>query len=440
MRRLALFFMIALGCAAAHAGPIVLLTRIGTDSAGNPLFRQANAQDYGAQSMTTLIQGSNAIQEASRYYDAIQQSTGQGAQPTFVEINRSSGGSYNDWKGSFSLQNADGSVTKLSQPRVVFPLGGDVATSGDSGLVVQTLVHEMGHGAMAQAYATSQRGLPTTSNLGKAHSGGSVTDGQLAFIEGWAEFVGAYFTGRTTIAQDPAGAIDQNWYAQSANGGTKSGAELLQCEGWEATVLYKVTTDAKDQNALWKITQVMTRTAPQSLPELFANVARTYPELVPVLDRDVAQLSKGQFASLAALEQTAGIAYTSPTPGPVGNNPAPVVVNNGGGGDRIGTDLAALRTRMQQIQAELDQLSWWHLFRRWRLKRELSQVRETYNEESLQLSGAASASAPQSTSPAAPETYRGVIQAIRGGDDVRVRQALDAHRAAMQRVRDQRSR
>jgi hypothetical protein len=316
-----LLTLLCLLAPAARAANVVLLVRVGTDANGNPLFRAANESDSHLSAMASVIEKSTAVNEASRYYSAVQEdkitqvtegnsSPGEASaakegpvHPTFVEFTNGAGGSYNDWTGSFSVQESDGSLRTYTQPRIVMPLGGDVVKSGNMGLIVQTIVHEMGHGSMCQAYRTNARkGLPKSSSLGKPHSGGSVSDPQLAFIEGWAEFIGTYFTARTTIAEDPKGSIDRNWYAQGSSGTLKSPQDLLACEGWAATLLYKISVAGKNENAMWKMTQVMSRTSPQSMPGLLTNVAATFPELVPTIDQKLNELSGGQIANLAALQ------------------------------------------------------------------------------------------------------------------------------------------
>ena len=475
----------------AMAGQIQLLVRIGTDSEGNPLFRPADSTDTSLSGLSDLIQGSPAIQDASRYYDAVQKDKltqslkangvpdqnlaaavdATPTQPTFIEVSSSNGGSYNDWNGRFSVQSPGGQVRAYTQPRIVFPLGGQVATSGDPGLIAQTLIHEMGHGSMCQCYiCQSLRSLPDSPNLGKSHSGGSVSDPQLAFIEGWAEFVGAYFSGRTTIAQDPAGAIDSNWYAKGANGQMKSGRDLPSCEGWVATVLYKVATAAKQDNALWKMTQVMSRTAPQSMTDLLASLAASCPELAPVIDQQLSALSGGQVPNLATLRANAGltgavaIANLAPPATTVdtstGAVPAVNVVTNPGTAPAVNAtadpatlaspesvsilqDLQTLRTRYAQEKQELDGLAWWHIFKRWRLKDDLSSIQDEYSKESalLPLNVAQAQTATHAAAPAAPSTtpdataatsgtYTPLIQALRSGGIDQARRALEAHRRA----------
>ena len=335
--RRALVLLIALGIAAgaASAADVVFLVRVGTDSEGNPMFRQADSRDTYLSGLYGLANGSSAVHEAARYYDQVQRdkiaASLQGrasasdiayatqnvqTEPVYVEVNNNTSGSYNDWKGRFSIQAPNGQVSTISTPRVVLPLGSDVVRSGDSSLLVQTLVHEMGHGGMCKCMLC--QGLPNSPYLSKPHSGGSVSDPQLAFIEGWAEFVGAYFTGRHTIAQDPANALDTNWYAKNADGSMKSAQQLVSCEGWNATVMLQISEQAKDQNAMWKMTQVMSRTTPQSTWELLQNTAAMFPELAPSINQVVYQYSGGQIQGVAPAPTYAAAGNTAYAAAPGG--------------------------------------------------------------------------------------------------------------------------
>src|SRR5205807_2643677 len=120
-------------------------------SEGNPMFREADSRDTYLSGLYDVVQNSRAIQEASRYYSATQKdalgaalqtqgasaqdiqsyTANAGNQPTYIEVNNSNAGSYNDWKGKFTLVTSSGQSYSVQQPRVVFPLGGDVYRSGD---------------------------------------------------------------------------------------------------------------------------------------------------------------------------------------------------------------------------------------------------------------------------------------------------------------------
>ena len=478
----ALLVLLVVSSTAASAG-IILLVRIGTDSEGNPLFREANSSDTYLAGLSNLISTSSSIQEASRYYDAVQQDklaqaysasgvsgsqlaqaiSATGTQPTFIEAQPGNGGSYNDWQGKFSVQMPNGQVQSFTQPRVVFPLNNQVMQSGDTGLITQTLIHEMGHGSMCQCFmCRALRALPNSANLGKPHSGGSVTDPNLAFIEGWAEFVGTYFTGRTTIAQDPDGAMTSNWYATDGQGHWKNAQQLLSCEGWAASLMYKISTDAANDNAMWKMTQVMSRTSPQNLTDLLGSLAVSCPELAPIIDQDVNQMSGGQIPNLASMEQMAGSqpiaaapvstttlaatpnsagipsAYGSPTtvaaqqyyasgaattqpyyaggtavaPQYAGAAAATSSDASGGtasaGQGASSQDVATLQARYAQDKAQLDALPWWNFWTRWSLNSDLSSIQKLYQQALTPGAGGATvAAAPDSTGTSTASTYEG---------------------------------
>jgi hypothetical protein len=478
---------------AAQAGDIIFLVRTGTDAEGNPQFRTANGSDTALSGVYDLVQNSRAVREASRYYDDIQRDKlavamqAQGAssqdiqtaiqsarpEPTYIEVSNSNAGSYNDWKGRFSIIGPDGRSQTISTPRIVFPLAGEVPRSGDNGLIEQTIVHEIGHGAMFKASGADR--LPESDDIGKPHSGGSVTDPKLALVEGWAEFIGAYFTGRLTIAQDPNGAIDSNWYAKNQNGQFKSPDELFKTEGWAATLLYRISTLGKDQNAMWKLTQTMTRTGPQSLMDFLNKTVQLFPEMGPVINQALYRESNGQLGSPQAQQYAGGGSYGNnfggamppgggkpdggtgdggAPPGVMARPPVEVQPPPGGGeayagnpppqggGEAPGvdpTDAAAVAEDTQQLarlveakQRELDTLPFWKFFNRSKLQQELQQLQELYNKQKTLQAGYTAA--PGNTAralPAAPlsgRRYRSVVEALNNHDIDGAKRNLEALR------------
>ena len=493
----ALVLCLAAQITLAAAG-IVYLVRTGTDSEGNAMFRQADSRDTYLAGLFDLSQSSQPMQEVARYYDQIQKDKlaaslqGRGlsaadqqyamanapTQPVYIEVNNSTAGAYNDWKGRFSIQGANGQVSTITSPRVVFALGSDVARSGNRGLIEQTLVHEIGHGGMCQCVLCQN--LPNSPYLSKPHSGGSTTDPQLAFIEGWAEFVGTYFTGRKTIAEDPGNTLDTNWYAKNSNGTMKSAQELLSTEGWNATVLYHISTLAKDQNAMWKMTQVMSRTTPQSTWELLQRTAQYFPELAPAINQVVNQDSGGQIPGVTAAggQYVAGAQASGTYAGGTANSG---YANTGsaaaqyqaamsgnaysqyagynayanqqaqGGSATIGSMGADTRQLEQMYiakKAELDAVPWWKFWEKSSLKSQLSQIEDVYARQTdmtTAYQGAGQAAAPSTYVPvqqaaqggvapgsaAAPRTsYNSVMDAMKSNDSAAMEQTMDAYRKA----------
>ena len=194
---------------------MVFLIKSGTDSSGNPMYRMATSQDQRAQQIYNRFwndQGVQKVIESHQQVDsnnlALNTPPGyhniQKPSPVFIEIGNQTG-TYNDWKGTFSVQDSNGRIHTYDEPRVVLDLNDSMWQSRDQSLVEQTLVHEIGHGIMRKLYGKSD--MPDTPWLGRPHYGDLVTDEQLALIEGWAEFIGAEFTGRHTIAEDPADSL-----------------------------------------------------------------------------------------------------------------------------------------------------------------------------------------------------------------------------------------
>jgi hypothetical protein len=315
---------------------VVFLVRVGTNSDGTPAFRVAQSTDYGAERVYKLAASSSALERTAAYYrrtqelangSLLQQAQQYGlsasdqqlasslleTEPIFVELKEGSGGTFNDWKGSFTVRDTrSGSPVRVSSPRVTLPLSSSVVTGGDSALLEQTLVHEVGHSIMAKGYGI--RNLPDSPYISQPHSGNSVTDQQLAIIEGYAEFIGAYFTNRLTIANDPRNAITDNLYAYNTSGGAKTAAELQKTEGWVATVLYSIATRSGIQGCLEKMNVVMVRAKPQSVLQFLEAFQKMYPSDAQALRAIVARTSNGTIYGNSYSGNTAGGTTASGTP------------------------------------------------------------------------------------------------------------------------------
>lgn len=439
-----------LGTVASASGQgYVYLVRTGTDAEGNPMFRTADARDTYLSGVFEIERNSRPLQEVARYNQEVQRDrlaaslatrglspqdtrTALAAypiEPVFVEVTNASSGAYNDWKGRFSVTYPNGQSTTHSSPRVVLPLGGDVMRSGNRGLIEQTVVHEVAHGTMA--LSQGRDALPETPWLSRPHSGGTVSDEPFAYIEGWSEFLGAYFTGRRTVAEDPANAFDSNWYALRADGSYKPASELVRTEGWMATVLYKVATEGRDQNAMWKLTQSMSRARAQSTMQLLAATAQYFPELAPTIDRVMSSASGGQLRGPAA-----GASYSGQTQ-----------VGAAGGGSGPGVDPSSIAPDSRQLEQayvakrqQLDAVPWWKFWEKSKIKRELAMIEDVYARQlDLTIPRAGQPAAPtvtpapatQSAAGPAPAdtTYRGVVDALKSGEADAARRALDARRA-----------
>lgn len=295
---------------------VVFLVRVGTNRDGSPAFRVATSNDYGAQRVFQLATSSAAMEKTASYYRYAQQVRNQttmeqvgryglsesdrrlatsllDAEPIYVEVKEGGGGIYNDWKGSFTLRDSNsGASYRVQSPRVVLPLGSAEVTGGNSALLEQTLVHEVGHGIMSKTYGTDA--LCESPYLHQSHSGGSHTDCCLAIIEGYAEFVGAYFTNRLTIANDPSNSLANNLYSYRANGTPKSASELQATEGWVATVLYMLAARSGIQNFMQKMTAIMVGYKPASIQALLDAYMRTYPGDAQAVRATVSKASHGQ--------------------------------------------------------------------------------------------------------------------------------------------------
>jgi len=515
-RTLVLLLVLLLLPGFALSAEIVYLVRTGTDGSGNPMFRVADSRDTYLSGLFELTRNSKAMNEAARYYEATQKNSTAAAlqakgynqsqiaaalqnyatEPVFIEVTNSSSGSYNDWKGRFSVQYGNGQAYTYSSPRVVYAMAGDVARSGDRSLIEQTLVHEVAHGVMAKAQ--SQYALPDTPWLSKAHSGGSTTDEQLAYIEGWAEFTGAYFTGRLTIAGDQAKAIDTNWYGRKSDGSYKSLNELSATEGWNATILYHIAVQGRNQNAMWKMTQVMAAVRPQSTMQLLSALTQYYPDLAPTVNGVLYQDSGGQAGSPNGQTYTSNVqgqygGYSSNVQGQYtgtssnvqgrytpSTNPSLEQLWYGQGGQTGqgayttynqvrsyqtqygGTtadpmQLSSIAQETQQLQSlywqkkqEIDQLPWYRFLEKSKMNRDLEMIADLYNrqlqlQESIMASGTGYAAQPDATpaggssGPLEPKkTIQSIVDSVSSADTAAAMEALKVHKELFERRKAQR--
>jgi hypothetical protein len=277
---------------------LVFLVKIGTDNAENPLFRMADSSEARIRSIYDRLYLSDGVQRMINSHQQVESQnlaaqTPAGyhnlkkPQPLFVEIGTETG-TFNEWKGNFSIQDSQGKVESYVHPRVVLDLNDSIFQSRDPSLVEQTVVHEIGHGVMRMAYGADQ--LPDSEWLGRPHYGDLVTDEQLAYIEGWSEFAGAYFTGRNTIAEDPPEAISQNAYAYQDSGSAKTPQDLMKTEGWVATVLLHIANHPDISKGYEKLVETMRSAKSQGLNELLRAYLQEHPEdgeaITEVLTRD----------------------------------------------------------------------------------------------------------------------------------------------------------
>lgn len=230
-----------------------------------------------------------------------------GSKRLYIEVKNGSGGAVCDWKAQYYVTGSDGATDYVAAPRVVVQSSDPVMSGGDRSLRSQTLVHEIGHGVMAALYGPDE--LPYTPWLKLSHSGIMVTDEKLALIEGWAEFVGAYYTGRLTIAEDPANTIPDNRYAYTAEGRRKTEAELWKTEGWVATVLYHMATEAGLGDVVAKLAKVQTAATPQNFEDLLDAYQDAYPQDAGTVQKIVAADSFGLIYP-EAYEGTSGSSST----------------------------------------------------------------------------------------------------------------------------------
>ncbi len=302
---LSLFNFLVAGIAAQTLAndKMVFLIKSGTDSSGNPMYRMATSQDQRANQIYDRFWRDEGVQKVIESHQQVDSNNNalntppgyhniQKPSPVFVEIGNQTG-TYNDWKGTFSVQDANGRVHTYDEPRVVLDLNDSMWQSRDQTLVEQTLVHEIGHGIMRKLYGKSD--MPDTPWLGRPHYGDLVTDEQLALIEGWAEFVGAEFTGRHTIAEDPADSLTMNAYAYQDNGQPKTTEQLFKTEGWVATVMLHISKHPSINNGYQKLMESMRLSRAHDFNAVLRKYLSKYPEDGAAMQQILGKASINQF-------------------------------------------------------------------------------------------------------------------------------------------------
>lgn len=305
----------ALLAAVLDDGRIAVVVADGQTADGVANYRLATEGDAAAVELWSWAQGDPAVQQVARLYfqsqslhkDQLLAEAGgsnlsaadrallddvDGSKRLYIEVKNGSGGAVCDWKAQYYVTRPDGSSEYVAAPRVVVQSNDPVMSGGNSGLRSQTLVHEIGHGVMAALYGADE--LPYTAWLKLSHSGIMVTDQKLALIEGWAEFIGAYYTGRLTIAEDPANTIPSNRYAYTAEGRKKTSAELWKTEGWVATVLYHMATEQGLEDVVTRLGKIQAADTPQNFEELLEGYQDAYPADAERVRKIVAADSFGQ--------------------------------------------------------------------------------------------------------------------------------------------------
>jgi hypothetical protein len=305
----------ALAAPLAQSG-LVLVTRTGTGPSGEPLFQVADSSDGGAKNLWDKVSSDSEVRRATAIYQKVQEERKEairaelaadgsldaqdrailrdlpGPHPVYIEVRPGTAGAYNDWKARFSLQSSSGQIEQVAAPRIVFSANDPLASGSNTELLRQTVVHEISHGY--HALMVGQNNTPSTPWLSRPHAGNTTSDGTLALIEGYAEFVAAHLTGRLTIADDPANTIPNNLYAYDSEGRRKNGDDLWKTEGWAATVMYKMANDGQIQDGFDKINRVIAESNPQDFRSLVEGFQERYPNDRGAVRGIVAKASFGQ--------------------------------------------------------------------------------------------------------------------------------------------------
>ena len=305
---------------------IVVIVKIGKNSNGTYKYEIADSGDSRASHIWDIAHQEHSMTKVLDYYSQVQDGTTSGltsdqqallnfyggneTDPVYIEIKEGSKGAYCDWKGNFTLKQPSGRVTSEMTPKVIVHRNDPLFTGTDRDLQAQTLVHEIGHGAMSKLYGYDR--LPYTEWLHKAHTGGTISDEKLALIEGWAEFTGAYFTGDFTIANDPDNSMTDNRYAYKdiyTRTQLRSKNELLKTEGWVASTLLKLTESGtvsmNDFNLALK------NGTPHTFSEMTDELIKIRPEKEGAIKSVIADASFGKLYSSYYSTSSSLASYTS---------------------------------------------------------------------------------------------------------------------------------
>lgn len=286
---------------------------VATGSGSSATFTVADSGDASVQRLWERVHSDPKVLEATQIYLRIQEekvdavrrelmadgnlsSADQAIlddlpepQPVYVEVRPGTGGAYNDWKARFTLTHPGGQRETVSAPRIVFQANDPVAIGPDRGLFAQTLVHEIAHGYHAQL--VGQGRTPTTPWLSRPHAGNTTSDGTLSLIEGYAEYIAAYITGRETIAQDPHGALTRNLYAYDSEGNPKDADDLWATEGWAATVMLRYAKEVA--GGFDQINAAIRDENPDDFQELVGDLQERHPSNAGALKGIIRETSNG---------------------------------------------------------------------------------------------------------------------------------------------------
>ena len=170
-----------------------------------------------------------------------------------------------DGKNSFSMKAAP--LITLSSATI-----NEVKTNDRWGY--ETVCHEMGHVIMFPTHGILMYPKGISENLIEAmkkegHWKDKITNPEFALLEGWAEFNGAYFTGRSI-----------GDYTK-VDGRAKTSDELIRTEGVNAKILLDICNNKEinpDSNAGYKkMIDTMTRHKPQTLNTFLIDYIKDYP-------------------------------------------------------------------------------------------------------------------------------------------------------------------
>lgn len=255
--------------------------------AATRVYEEVQSEEYAEIRAELAADGSLSSEDRAVLADLPQ------PEPVYVEVQPGTGGAYNDWKAVFQLRGADGRSRQVTAPRIVFQADDPVTHNADAELFPHTLVHEIAHGFHAQLVGHGN--TPRTPWLSRPHSGNTTSDGTLALIEGYAEFVAAYLTDRHTIASDPHDALGRNLYVYEPTGELKSEEDLWATEGWAATVLLDIAEQIPD--GFDKINAVLRADNPDTFQGLIQGLQERFPSTRSKIDSILNDRSKGQITS-----------------------------------------------------------------------------------------------------------------------------------------------
>ena len=292
-----LLFQSGLYAARADSG-IVLLIETGVTDDGRPICREASSDNPGAQELLNYLESDPRIRKAAEAYTRMQiekrdrlleelRAAGLSEEevaivkdntpihPSYFAIDRTGQVNSSSIRGFDLTDGSGGHKTMDNVSLVHVAVNSPTMLSKNLTDRSRSLTHELGHCMMGTLY-DGEENFPKSNFLGKPHWRGKVTDPGLALIEGWAEFIGPYFSGdQSKIIPIDAGDYSFN----EDTGDLKSYDEMIATEGVVASIFWDMMKSDSGISDPWKkVGLVFQKHRPGSMADFERSFLAEYPD------------------------------------------------------------------------------------------------------------------------------------------------------------------